>query len=80
MICIGLERLFELPIIQAPKRNSKLHSEMWTNSVFAEGILARSPECATLHEALTSDTPVSSTGAKPKGTWSQPLFFVFPSA
>ncbi len=31
MICIGLERLFELPIIQAPKRNSKLHSEMWTN-------------------------------------------------
>ena len=31
MICIGLERFFELPIIQAPKRNSKLHSEMWTN-------------------------------------------------
>ena len=32
MIRIGLERFFELPIIQAPKRNSKLHSEMWTNS------------------------------------------------
>ena len=31
MICIRLERFFELPIIQAPKRNSKLHLEMWTN-------------------------------------------------
>jgi hypothetical protein len=31
MICIGLERFFELPVIQAPKRNSKLHNEMWTN-------------------------------------------------
>jgi hypothetical protein len=39
MICIGLERFFELPIIQAPKRNSKLHSEMGTNPFFAEGLL-----------------------------------------
>ena len=31
MIRIGLERFFELPIIPAPKRNSKLHCEMWTN-------------------------------------------------
>jgi hypothetical protein len=31
MACIRLERLFQLPIIQAPKRNSKLHNEMWTN-------------------------------------------------
>ena len=31
MICIELERFFELPIIPAPKRNSKLHCEMWTN-------------------------------------------------
>ena len=38
MICIGLERFFELPIIQAPKRNSKLHNEMWTNPFFAEGL------------------------------------------
>ncbi len=30
MICIGLERFFELPIIPAPKRNSKLHCEMRT--------------------------------------------------
>ncbi len=33
MICIGLERFFELPIIPAPNRNSKLHCEMWTNPV-----------------------------------------------
>ena len=31
MIYIGLERFFELPIIPAPKRNSKRHCEMWTN-------------------------------------------------
>ena len=31
MICMGLELFFELPIIQVPKRNSKLHNEMWTN-------------------------------------------------
>ncbi len=42
MICIRLERFFELPIIQAPKRNSKLHCEMWTNpflpSAFGGGV------------------------------------------
>ena len=59
MICIGLERLFELPIIQAPKRNSMLHSEMWTNSFLPRAFWARGPACATLHEALTSDTPAS---------------------
>jgi hypothetical protein len=31
LICIALARFFELPIIQAPKRNLKLHNEMWTN-------------------------------------------------
>ena len=66
MICIGLERFFELPIIQAPKRNSKLHSEMWTNSFLPSVFWARGPACATLHEALTSDTPVSSPGARPR--------------
>ena len=39
MICIGLERFFELPIIPAPKRNSKLHNGMWTNPSFTEGFL-----------------------------------------
>ncbi len=34
--------------------------------LFAEGLLARGPACATLHEALTSDTPVSSLGARPR--------------
>jgi hypothetical protein len=43
MICIGLERLLELPIIQAPKRNSKLHNEMWMNPFFANAFLARAP-------------------------------------
>jgi hypothetical protein len=56
MICIGLERFFQVPIIQAPKRNSKLHSEMWMNAFFAEGVWARGPECETLHEPWTSDT------------------------
>ena len=31
-------------------------------SVFAERLLARGPECAALHEALTSDTRVSCDG------------------
>ncbi len=66
MICIGLERFFELPIIQAPKRNSKLHSEMWTNSFLPRAFWARGPQCATLHEALTSDTPVSCDGQAPR--------------
>ncbi len=34
--------------------------------LFAEGLLARGPECATLHEALTSDTPVSCDGQAPR--------------
>ena len=50
------------PIIQAPKRNSKLHREMWMNAFFAEALRARGPECETLHEALTSDTSVSCDG------------------
>ena len=31
MIYTGLERFFGLPIIPAPKRNSKLYNGMWTN-------------------------------------------------
>ena len=62
MICIGSERFFELPIIPAPKRNSKLHNEMWTNPLFAGGLLAHDPCAAPLHGALTSDTPVSCDG------------------
>jgi hypothetical protein len=30
MSCIGLERFVKLLVIQAPKRNSKFHNEMWT--------------------------------------------------
>ena len=65
MIRIGLERLFELPIIQAPKRNSKLRSEMWTNP-FLPIAFWRGPECATLHDALTSDASVSCDGQAPR--------------
>jgi hypothetical protein len=43
MICIGLERFFQLSVIQAPKRNWKLHNEMRTNPFFAEGLWARGP-------------------------------------
>ena len=39
IICIGLERFYQHPIIQAPKRNSKLHSEMRMDAFFAEGPL-----------------------------------------
>ena len=35
-------------------------------SVFAERTSAHGHECAALHEALTSDTPVSSLGARPR--------------
>jgi hypothetical protein len=51
MICIALERFFEVPIIPAPKRNSKLHSEMWTNPFFPTTFWARGPECETFQEA-----------------------------
>jgi hypothetical protein len=51
MIYIGLERFFELPIIQSPKRNSKLHCEMGTNPFLLGAFWARGPECAALHEA-----------------------------
>ncbi len=45
MICIRLERFFELPIIPAPMRNSKLHCEMWTNP-FLPGAFWRTVPCA----------------------------------
>jgi hypothetical protein len=53
MICIRLERLFELLIIPAPKRNSKLHCEMWTNPFCRASFWARGLECATLHDRKT---------------------------
>ncbi len=62
MVCIKLERFSELPINPAPKRNSKLHCEMWTNPFLPSAFWARGPECAALHEALTSDTLVSCDG------------------
>ncbi len=51
MICIELERFFELPIIPAPKRNSKLHCEMRTNPFLPTRLSAHGLECAALHEA-----------------------------
>ena len=62
MICIRLERFFELPIIPVPKRNSKLHWEMGTNPFLLGAFWWRGHVCAVLHEALTSDTPVSCDG------------------
>ena len=74
MVCIGLERFFELPIIPAPKRNSKLHCEMGTNPFLLGACSAHGHECAALHEALTSDTPVSSLGARPRA-WEPEIAF-----
>jgi hypothetical protein len=61
MICIGLERFFELPIIQAPKRNSKLYKDMWKNSVFCRASLGAGYECAALHEACRSSREMGGT-------------------
>ena len=58
MISKGLKRFFELPIIQAPRRNVKVHKEMWTNPCFVEGLLGATNECAALHKSLASDTSV----------------------
>jgi hypothetical protein len=44
MSCKELARLFRTPIIQAPRRNSNLHKEMWTNCALADGFWA----CAML--------------------------------
>ena len=54
MLRIGLERLFELPIIQAPKRNSKLHNEMLTISPFLPRQLGAPFVCAALRAASGS--------------------------
>ena len=45
MICIGLERFFDLLIIPAPKRNSKVHCEIWTNP-FLPGAVRRAVRSA----------------------------------
>ena len=54
MTCLGLERFFDLPVIAAPKRNSKLYKEMWKNSTYCRAPLGVGYECATLHEAHRS--------------------------
>jgi hypothetical protein len=51
-----------LPINLAPKRNSNLRKEIWTNSCIAVSLLGARSVRAALHEALTSDTPVSHDG------------------
>ncbi len=43
MAGIGLERLFEAPIIQAPKRNPKRHKDMGIRPVFSRPILSAGP-------------------------------------
>jgi hypothetical protein len=61
MICIRLERFVELPIIQASKRNSKLHSEMWMNVFFAEGPLGAR---ARVRDASQSGLAVRASATK----------------
>jgi hypothetical protein len=62
MIRIRLERFFELPIIPAPKRNSKPHCEMRTNPFLPRAFWAPGPGCEALHEAQTGDTAVLARG------------------
>ncbi len=45
MICIRLEQFFKIPVIPAPKRNSKLHCEMWTNPFSPQRFGARLSAC-----------------------------------
>ncbi len=54
MLRIELERFFELPIMQAPKRNSKRHKKMGTISIFPRPISAPRRVRATRHGAVTS--------------------------
>ena len=61
IICIRLERSFELPIVQAPKRNAKLHNEMWTDPFFAEGLLGAR---ARVRDAAQSGLAVRSSTTK----------------
>ena len=77
MIYIRLERFFGLPIIPAPKRNSKLYNEMWTNR-FLSRAFGRGPCARLLRGALTSDTPVSCDGQAP--LLQRPLFTSLSSA
>jgi hypothetical protein len=48
---MGLSRFFDFPIIQAPKRNSKLNKEMWTKATFWPGSLGTSFVRAPCHAA-----------------------------
>jgi hypothetical protein len=58
MIGTGLSCFPIFLINQAPKRNSTLNQEMWTKSVFCREFLGVLSVCATLHETLTSESPV----------------------
>ncbi len=54
LIRTELERFFELPIMQAPKRNSKWRKEMWTASVFPKRFWAPRRVRAVRDGAVTS--------------------------
>ena len=64
MICTGLERFFGLPITPAPKRNSTLYNEMWTNPFLPRAFWRTVPR-APLRDALTSEMSVSCDGQAP---------------
>ncbi len=66
MIRIRLERFFELPIIPAPKRNSKRHCEMWTNP-FLLGVFSARGLCALRFTRLRRATRTFSVMGKATG-------------
>ena len=51
MTYIELWRFFKLPIIQAPRRNSNLHKEMWSMARFSRWRRSACFVCAPLDEA-----------------------------
>jgi hypothetical protein len=50
------------PIIQAPKRNSKLHSEMWTNPFLPRAFWARDPSARRFKRLRRATRPVPVMG------------------
>jgi hypothetical protein len=62
MVRIELERFFEFPIIQAPKRNSKRHKEMWQLSVCRRPFARAVVVCATRDGAVTRGARVFRDG------------------
>jgi hypothetical protein len=59
----------ELPIIRAPKRNSKLHKDMGTEATFFTEGRCRRSVCAPLHKALAPPPFVGVAGLTFYGAW-----------